>query len=234
MLVTILSVGCIVNSFAQTDGPDSKKDPAMDQYIGVQMNDLIRQVFNFNNSATTPIANPYLLTYNINMKKTGWGLRAGVGYNYASTSTNDGITAATTKLNDLQFRIGIEKAFKLSSKWSAGAGLDFLYNTNNDNTSSTVSSTDTVTTVNKTVSSSYGGGPMAWLRFRVSEHVLIGTETSFYYTTGKQKNTIDITEPTVDPLSGQSFTSTTETVTNPTLSQGTFTVPVAFYLIVKF
>jgi len=234
-LSILLLAGCMVDCFAQTDASTTTKEPTVDQYIGVQMNDLIRQVFNFNNGATTtPITNPYLLTYNINSKKTGWGLRAGIGYNYSSISSNDGITATTTKLNDLQFRIGVEKAFWSTSHWSAGAGLDFVYNTNNDNTTSTVSSTDTSTTATKTVSSSYGGGPMGWLRYRVSQHIMIGTEASFYYTTGKQKNTTDLTNTNIDPNTGQTFTSTTETTSNPTITTGSFTMPVVFYLIVKF
>jgi hypothetical protein len=237
VLTSILIAGCMSYCFAQTDGtPVStvKKDPQTDQYIGVQMNELIRQVFNFNNSPTTPIANPYLVTYNINSKKTGWGLRAGIGYNYTSTSNNDGITATTTKLNDLSLRVGIEKAFKLSDKWSAGAGLDFIYNTNNDNTTNSITSGDTSSTTTKTVISNYGGGPMGWLRYHVSPHVLIGTEASFYYVTGTQKNTIDQTSTSFDPNTGLPFRSTVETSSKPSISQGNFTVPVAFYLIVKF
>jgi len=232
-LAVILFIGCLNSSFAQsTDAAQVSKNPGYDQYIGVQLNGLIRQVFNFDNSTASTVVSPYLLTYNINSKRTGWGLRAGIGYNYSSTSSNDGITATTTKLNDLQLRIGVEKAFKLSDKWSAGAGIDLIYNTNNDNTSSTVSSSDTVTTTTRTVMASYGGGPMGWLRYNISEKILIGTEASFYYTTGKQKNTIDVTAPV--PGSFPTYTTTTETTTQPTISNGTFNLPVVFYLTVKF
>lgn len=232
-LFFILSIGCMLDCYAQTDAPSVKKDPVVDQYIGVQMNQLIRQVFNFNNSTSTANVSPYLLTYNINSKKTGLGIRAGIGYNYLSTSSDDGITATTSKLNDLQVRVGVDRAFRLSDRWSAGAGIDFIYNNNNDNTSSTINSSDTVTTVTKTASSSYGGGPMGWLRFHVTEHVLIGTEASFYYVTGKQTVTTDVTDA---PFGGGGFggTTTTETVSKPTISQGTFSLPVAFYLIVRF
>ncbi len=187
-LSVILFMGCLTSSFAQTpDASQTNKGAGYDQFIGVQINGLIRQVFNFNNSTAPTNVNPYLLTYNINSKKTGWGIRAGIGYNYTSTSNNDGITSTTTKLNDLQFRLGVEKAFKLSDKFTAGAGIDLLLNTNNDNTSNTVSSGDTTTTTTKTVISSYGGGPVGWLRYNVTERILIGTEASFYYLTGVQK-----------------------------------------------
>ena len=234
-LVVILFIGCLQNSIAQnTDGAQPSGDREkmqVDQFVGVQLNGLIRQVFNFNNSTSSTNVNPYLLTYNINSRKSGWGLRLGVGYTYNSNSTDDGITATTTKTNDLQLRLGIEKAFKLSDKWSAGAGIDGVYNSNNDNTSNMVrSSGDTSTTAIKTVGSSYGGGAMAWLRYNITERVLIGTEASFYYTTGKQKNTIDQTD---NPLGGGGIT-TTETTSNPTSSQGTFSSPIVFYLTVKF
>jgi len=234
-LIAILFLGCMYNCVAQNDANaiDSKQVTGVDQFVGVQLNGLIRQVFNFNNSTASTIVSPYLLTYNINSKRTGWGLRLGVGYNYTSTASNDGITATTNRQNDLQLRVGIEKAFELGEKWSAGAGIDVVLNTNNDNTTTTVSTAgfgDTTTTANKAVGSSYGGGPMGWLRYAITPRVLIGTEASFYYTTGMQKSTIDIT---TDPNGNGAF-STTETTSSPKTSAGTFTLPVAFYLIVKF
>ena len=234
-LAVILFLGCLQNSFAQTDDASAsagKHEKQCDQYIGVQLNGLIRQVFNFNSSTTSTVVNPYLLTYNINSRKTGWGLRAGIGYNYNSTSSDDGITATTTKVNDLQVRIGIEKAFTLSDKWSAGAGLDGVYNNNNDNTTNMVRSGDTVTTTTKTVGSSYGGGPMAWLRYNITPRILIGTEASFYYVTGKTKNTVDVTD--VPFGGGGGGITTTETTSNPKVSQGVFSSPVVFYISVKF
>ena len=236
LLVLILSIGCMTKCFAQTDDADgSKKERATVQYIGAQMNPLIRQVLNFTNSTTGSVVSPYYFTYNINSRKTGWGLRAGVGYNFSSTSTNDGITAATTKINNLHARIGLEKEFVLSSKWSAGAGLDFIYVNNNNNTSSTISSFDTSTTTTKDVTIGYGGGPMAWLRYHLTEHLLIGTEASYYYTTSMDKSTIDVTKSSVDPLTGQYIPPfTTETVSKPTLNNGNTTLPITIYLIVKF
>ena len=59
---------------------------------------------------------------------------------------------------------------------------------------------------------------------------MIGTEASFYYTTGKTKMTTDFTD---NPFGGGGAT-TTETVSNPTLSNGTFSSPIVFYLSVKF
>jgi len=234
-LVAILFLGCMYKCYAQNDAGtvDSKQVTGVDQFVGVQMNELIRQVFNFNSSTASPIINPYLLTYNINSKRTGWGLRLGIGYNYVSTASNDGITATTNRQNDLQLRVGIEKGFTISEKWSAGAGLDLLFNTNNDNTTTTVGTAgfnDTTTTTTKQIGSSYGAGPMGWLRYNITKSVLIGTEASFYYLTGKTKNTTDVT---TDPL-GNGGLTTTETTSSPKQSSGNINLPVAFFLIVKF
>ncbi len=232
LFTAFLFVGCLQTSFAQDD-PKGANDTGyqhVDQYVGVQLNGLIRQVFNFNSSTASTIVNPYLLTYNINFK-SGFGLRLGAGY--SSTSSDDGITATSTKLNDMQLRLGVEKLVNLSQRWTAGGGVDLVFNNNNDNTSNTVHSFDTTTTATKTTITSYGGGPMAWIRYHITKRVLIGTEASFYYVTGNQVNTIDITTTQSNGL-GAITTVTKETVSKPSVSQGTFSSPLVFYLIVKF
>jgi hypothetical protein len=126
--------------------------------------------------------------------------------------------------------MGIEKKFKLSSRWSAGLGLDAVFNDNEDNTSSALNPTiGGGNTQLRTTTVTYGGGPVAWLRFNISDRILIGTETSFYYVTGTQSSTVD----EIGPLfvsGGPSF--------NPTVSQdvskASFNTPVALFLHVKF
>ena len=237
ILAVILLMGCYGNSFAQNESgtpepPGTKKNKDVEQFVGVQINGLIKQVLNFNNTNSTTALNPYLLNYSISSKRTGWGLRLGLGYTYSSTYNNDGISETTTKINDLHCRLGIEKAFKLSDKWSAGVGLDLVSDMNNDNTKNTVSSGDTVTTETKDIISNLGGGAMGWLRYHLTERILIGTEASYYFVSGTDKRTIDVTQ-TVNFGSGSSK-STTETSTKPTITTAGFSSPVVFYLIVKF
>ena len=237
ILAAILLMGCYGHSFAQNESgtpepPGTKKNKDVEQYVGVQINGLIKQVLNFNSSTNSTALNPYLLNYSINSKRTGWGLRLGVGYTYNSNYNNDGITETTNKINDLHMRLGIEKMFKLSDKWSAGVGLDFVSDMNNDNTKTTVSSGDTVTTEIKDIISNFGGGAMGWLRYHLTERILIGTEASYYFVSGTDKRTIDVTQ-TINFGSGSSK-STTETSTKPTITTAGFSSPVVFYLIVKF
>ena len=230
LLLAILAIGCATTSFAQTDQPlDSKKEKMFEHYVGVQMNSLIKQVFNFSSSTTSVNNNPYLITYNINSIKSGWGLRLGAGYNYnAKTVIDNSGTSTTSDINDLQVRLGVEKAFKLSEKWSTGVGIDLAYNSNDDKTTAITHSFDTTTTLTHSVSSSYGGGAMAWLRYNITNRILVGTETSFYYMKGKNTRTTSVQS------SQGGNTSTSDDNKDDKPASATFSLPVVLYLIVKF
>src|SRR5437868_2049011 len=105
IVAVILLTGCYGAAFAQTEMTASKKDKKTDMYIGVQVNGLIRQIFNFNNSTTNTNTNPYLVTYSVNSRRTGWGFRFGAGYNYSAFTTDDGITKTDNNINDVQVRL---------------------------------------------------------------------------------------------------------------------------------
>src|ERR1044072_4368347 len=231
--ILALAMGLALTSFAQTETTSASisKDKKFQHTVGVQLNELIRQGFNFSNTASTN-NNPFLVTYSINSVKSGWGGRVGFGYEYQSVTTDDGVTMKTSNLNDLHARLGIEKKFNLSPKWSAGVGLDGVVNYNNDYTKSVIRSFDTVTTVTTSKITTYGGGPMMWLRYHITSKVLIGTESSYYYTTGSQKDDIAITQR--DFNGGGSELKTTFTSVDDKRTEGKISVPVAFFLIVQF
>ena len=216
-------------SYAQTADSVTKQKRYTHQ-VGVQINELFRQLFNFNGTAVN--TNPYLFTYSINSLRTGWGLRMGLGYNYQSFTTDDGITRKTTDLNDLQARLGGEKMFTLSNKWSTGIGLDAVVNHNDDYTKSVLRSFDTVTTVTTSKVTSWGGGPMGWIRYHLTSKVLIGTECSFYYTKGQENSSISITRRQVQGGTGQLVTNIS-TVDNEKI-EGKLALPIAFFLLVRF
>ncbi len=235
-LSCILAAGCMQNVYAQQEAvSQTKHEKTHDHYVGVQLNGLIRQVINFNNNTSTTPVNPYLLIYSVNSIKSGWGLRAGVGYNYNSSTVKDGITEAVSKLNDIHARVGIEKRFKLSEKWSAGAGLDGLFNNNDDYTSATVHSFDTTTTITKSKLPTFGGGAMGWIRYSITDRILVGTEASFYYLTGTEDRVVTVIAKKMintPPFTTFETTSTT-TKSEPKFSNGSFTSPVVFFLIVR-
>ena len=187
VLFSILSMQAC---FAQSDSTTvsgASREKLFEHSIGVQVNQLMQQVFNFNNSSTNAANNnPYLLIYSINLRKSGWGLRVGLGYSATTTASDDGVTSTNSTINNTQLRLGIEKAFKLSKKWSAGAGIDGLYNVNDNNTTEQPERFRLIPVpqITHTTTATYGAGAMGWLRYKISKNILIGSEVSFYYTTG--------------------------------------------------
>ena len=223
-----LSVLAFSHVFSQDTSHIAKR---YNQYIGVQGNILFRQILNLSNSSVPP-DNPFLLTYNINSARTGWGIRAGIGYDFVSSTQDDGVTKNISNLNDLQLRLGLEKAFRIGARWSAGIGLDFILKINNDKTTSTVTSFDTTIIVTNTRDLSYGVGPMGWLRYNISRNIQLGTESSFYYIQGETKENEDITT-----FTHRGFSRTITDKNSNTLSkhgEGKFSVPAVIYLIVHF
>ncbi len=227
ILASMLFTAWGFTSTAQTaDLAPTPKEKKYEHVVGVQLNSLIRQVFNFNGTPATD-ANPYLITYNMNSIKSGWGFRFGGGFVSNNSSNSDGITSRTTKINDLHLRLGVEKAFKLTYRWTTGVGLDLVLNNNDDHTTSITHSFDSVTVNTSDVISSYGGGAMAWLRYSFTKNIAIGTEASMYYITGNEKQS-------VETIFSHSQNQQPAVKTDNKLSQGNFNVPVVFYLSVKF
>lgn len=219
-------------AFAQestSDVPAPKKERTAEHLIGMQVNGLVRQVLNFsNNNTNVNTGNPYLLTYSVNSKKTGWGLRAGVGYAHNSSSGSDGFSSIVNNIDDMNVRIGVDKRFKLSGRWTTGVGLDMIYSRNNDNTSTDVNQTFSGigSTGIQTLTTAVGGGPMAWLRFGITNRIIIGTEASIYYKTGNESQTIN--SMVFIPNGTLSQPSTSRTV-----SEAKINAPVALFLNVK-
>jgi len=232
ILLTALSSALICSVASAQEDTVSSGGKMFEHHIGVQLNTLIRQVFNFNNSTTNTNTNPYLLVYSINLAKSGWGLRIGGGYNTQSFGTDDGITKTDNDLNDWQGRLGIEKSFRLSEKWRAGVGIDAVISSNNDKTTTMVRGNDTTTTVVNSTIKNIGGGAMGWVRYYITPHIALGTETSFYYMTGTQKQTISITQRDFTIFT-RPMKTTTSSIDQHT-KQGTISLPIAFYIIVRF
>jgi len=223
----VLFTWCIQNCFAQqADTAAVKKTRTDDCYIGVQINGLINEVFGGSTNSSIVNQNPYLFTFSEISKETGWGFRAGLGLQ-AGTSTNANSTSkinftpdSTFKIFELHLRVGVEKSFKVYNKIFGGVGMDLVYNDikNDLKLSYTGFTPGTTGEEVKTTGSSYGGGPVASLRYQFTDRIALGTEASFYYVTGDEK----ITVVSVGDNGKQ------------TISAGTFNLPIAFYFIVRF
>ena len=216
------------NCFAQST-TGQKDEKVYDHYIGAQIGPLIMHLFNANANSIGS-GNPYLITYSMNNKKTGWGIRIGVGYN--STTNANAVAAGlnTTNNTDMQLRAGIEKTFEITNKWTAGTGVDIVLNSLDDNSATnSYYQFDTTSTITKSKLFSYGGGVFGKVNYHLSNRILIGTEGSFYYVTGNKNQTVDVVR------SGNNIPSlTTESKTRPGISGGTISLPIVVYLLLKF
>lgn len=201
--------------------------------VGVQVNELVRQVFNFNNSSVT-LNNPYLLTYSISFVRSGWGLRIGLGPNYKEFKNDDGITKQENNINTINARLGIQKVFKLSDKWSAGVGIDGIFGNDISYTKTYTHGFDSSATDVASSTQYLGGGGMGWLRYHISPRIHIGTETGFYYRTGIYKQKVSIAQRNGNIINGEPQYKTVTTDVDNKLREGKFNLPMVFYLVVMF
>lgn len=200
--------------------------------IGVQVNELVRQVFNFNDVSARN-TNPFLFIYHVNHNPTGWGVRLGVGPYFKTFQDDDGIVETESDVNIFDARVGIEKAFRLSPKWSAGAGADFVYHRDLTITKTFTKTFDSTRTDLNSNITTIGYGAMGWLRYHITPNVLIGTETSFYYRSGDNKQQISITTKQ-SGFPGPGTTQTKKSEIDNGVKEGIFYVPTAIYLMVRF
>jgi hypothetical protein len=146
-------------------------------YVGVQVNQLIRQVFNFSNSSTG-INNPYLLNYAVNSTKNGLGFNIGLGYTFSEIADGDALTRRETKINDLFVRMGWEKKSAFGKKLLLTTGIDVLIERQKNETSTNGFGGNTKTI---TENNGWGVGPRAALSYIINDKLLIGTEVSYYF-----------------------------------------------------
>lgn len=184
-------------------------------YLGLQANELIRQLFNFGGSSGS-FNNPYLLTYSLNSIKTGWGANFGLGYTHNEFKEGDALNPRETNINDFFFRAGVEKKISLGRKWIFSSGLDFVRESQKNKTILSFGG-GTQPFVTETKITATGIGPRIALQFSVSERIWLGTEATYYYKSSKQRQT-----------------ATNVPTTNDDLKSFRFSVPAVLFLIVKF
>lgn len=198
--------------------------------LNVQVNPLLRQLLTI--GQVDADNTPFLLNYHINSGRTGWGLRTGFGLNYVQFKDNDGITSRNSGLTEYSIRLGLERRHSLGKRWEAGYGLDGVMQRDENSTKTVVTSFDTVTTESNSNITRLGGGLMVWLRFKISDHVLIGTESSLYYQTGTLKEDVTITRRDFNQPGAPK--TTVRNQFNTTLTELPFRVPLSVYLNIRF
>lgn len=185
-------------------------------YVGLQANQLIRQLLSFGGNSTA-VTNPFMLVYSVNHNSSGLGLATGLGYSSIQTKTSDNFTSTVSKVDDFAWRIGFEKKSYLSKRWLVSFGGDILAE---QNKAETISNNGTnpnpkVTTRIKR----YGFGPRVSLNYQFHNRMLVGTEASFYLKWIEQTQRVFGMNGPADP--------------DESLRSFSFTLPAVVFLIVK-
>jgi len=210
--------------------------------VGIQVNELFRQIFNFNDNANFsqpfPNQNPYLFTYNVNSVRTGWGVRAGIGYFYEQNPTSTIQTTSLDKTTQVRARLGMEKAFRIGGRWSCGLGADAVWNYDRFSREYTSiggvnppTTPDTFSFSTSSRSIAIGGGPTTWLRFHLTPRVTLGTEANFYYSAGEvetsqTEKSVRVTNPAAS-FERSSYSSEPQ-------REARLILPVAIFMAVRF
>jgi hypothetical protein len=219
---------------AQDETPVAKKS---DHYVGLQANQLIRQIFNFSNSSSA-INNPYLLTYAVNSVATGAGFTAGFGYNFLEAKDGDQAFDRTTTTNDIFFRMGFEKKTMLAKKVIFSLGVDIVL----DRQKLAIETKEKTQSQNNFESSTRttgtGLGPRLTINYQLTDKIIIGTEANYYYKsfTIDKSQTDVFFETQFDPITGQQrqVRRTNETKDSEKQKRFQFNSPAVIYLIIKF
>ncbi len=237
MFVTVALVVCVLAVSAQKDSLKTKK---LDHYFGVQVNQLFRQVINLNNSTNNTISNPYQLIYSLNLAKSGWGVNAGIGYDYQKITDKESPANHESRINDLFYRVGVGRKIMFAKRFNAGWSLDFAGSHLVDKTV-TVSVTDFGSGVIDSVSSevtsktvSLGGGAQVSLAFQISNRVSLGTESTFYYLKSKEKQNVLTTDIQIIPFNNTRTVTSTNSNFETGKAEFDISLPVALFLILKF
>src|SRR6185436_2743328 len=155
------------------------------------------------------VTDPYLLTYTVMATKCNWGIEAGTGFDYSNIVDKNTPVSRETKINNFFYRIGICRKHSLGKRFEAGYGFDIVGDYQLSKTFSgsvlvvgnlTDSSESVATTRTRTI----GAGLQASFGFYISDKIMLGTETTYYYTKARKKENVQVTDNITDPFNGNS------------------------------
>ncbi|MFN5170163.1 MAG: hypothetical protein ACK5DD_11070 [Cyclobacteriaceae bacterium] len=166
--------------------PNSARLKPTYNYAGVELNPLLNQILDFD-SDDQETGNQFTVQYANNNRNSGKGVSAAFSYRRLSTKeTSTQIDRETTE-RALALRVGYERKHSIGKRWILLHGYDFLLGLTKEYTKSNhlgfqvdIESTGT----------QWGLGPRAGIMFGISDQVFLGTESTFYLTFLKEKQTI--------------------------------------------
>jgi hypothetical protein len=215
LILLIIGHSIVAQDRPTDEIPPEKPGRKASHYIGLQANQLVRQLFSFGGNPPA-VTNPYVLVYSVNSKSTGVGFATGLGLSSVQTKSFDNFSNVVSEVNDFAWRFGLEKKKYLSRNWLISFGGDILVEASKSETESiSGSSKNTVITQTKR----WGFGPRASLSYQFHNRLLVGTEASYYFKWITQEHNINNT--------GQSLDTGTK------LRSFTFTLPAVVFLTFK-
>jgi hypothetical protein len=212
----VVACACIISLQAIAQPVSTPPERKSYVYVGLQANQLIRQLFSLGNPPA--VANPYLLTITTNDRVTGVGFATGIGYTYNQARTGDNFNLVDVSTGDFALRMGIEKKMIISGRWIWSIAGDAVFHKVKEVSKGANPSTTSVTST--TTITEGGIGPRCGIYFSLADRVLLGTEASFYMSFGKEKNTVVGTPLPAEP--------------ERTFRNFTPSVPAALFLIMRF
>jgi hypothetical protein len=220
---------------AQTDSTKSTPKSQTQHYLGVQANQLFRQILSLSDD-DTPINNPYLFTYTVN-GPSGFGLNVGLGYEFDEIKTSDGQIDRETNIDDFSVRLGPEKKFWVGKRWLASGGFDVVIKSLKSETINKIETDfgrSNISTTSK--STGWGFGPRFELSFQISNNIFIGTEVTYYFQKMKEKGEINSSITTKQTDFNGNIIEVTETEKSDTedkTKELQFTVPAVLFLVLR-
>lgn len=220
--LSILFICLPLSLFAQKD-TTAKQLPIKQHELALNFTFLVKQVIDFGNTSF-PIS-PYGLSYKY-MGAKNHGVRTGLGISYSSSSElHDDPDLTDRKFSSMStnLRVGYEYRVVLGRSWSLFTGFDVICDV--ASTKSKTESTFQIADL-KTNKFAFGGGPVLGIQVHFNKRISLFTESTLFFTTGKEKSTDKFTS-----VANPDFSS--EEVTTTQLSKLNFVLPTSIYLAVR-
>lgn len=220
--IVAIALICVSTTIYAQDVPENTPERGRTNfYLGLQANQLIKEVFNFSSSSSA-VNNPFLLSLGIN-GPSGWGANFGIGLSLNQFETENDTDIRKTTSNSFNFRIGFEKKWNIGKKIGASAGVDMLFSKSKSETKSEfVGGGSSSASTSKSDVIGGGIGPRITLNYSITDRILIGTESTYYFITSKSDNTFN---------SGVITNPSESTAKSKTLI---FNAPVVLFLMYRF
>lgn len=184
LLFVFLICSGATNLYAQ----DNEESNLGGHFLGLQVNELVRQILSFNSSGTP--SNPYFFNYTY-VSQTGDGLNVSFAYTLDKIKNSDNFgNDITSNINNVFFRIGYEKRKVLSKRFIYGLGIDLTVESQHNKTISENNFGSGTSTSNNKLSG-WGLGPRVTFHYKISDRILIGTEANYYFKSLNEKFDIE-------------------------------------------